>query len=346
MGSIATEELTQVLTDLCAQLARAHAARLPLRIVGGNTKRAWWQTSAVTPLSLRRYAGIVAYEPSELVITARAGTLLSEIEQTLAARGQMLGFEPPRTGPEATLGGVVAAGLSGPARPYRGGVRDYVLGVRLLAANGEILRFGGQVMKNVAGYDLSRLVTGAWGRLGPLLEISLRVSPQPAQTVAVRWRCDEPAAWQRLRALSRLTYPISAARYDGRFLQLRLSGAVPAVAAALDALAPELTTEGLAEWQTWRDFTHPFFAGKEAIWRAIVPAATPPLAVDAECVWDWGGALRWFKRVSDPVQLTQAVVAAGGHVRAWPSTGLAPVADALTTRVIASFDPTGLFNPS
>ena len=318
---------------------------MPLRIVGGDTKRAWWQTAAVTPLSLRYYAGIVAYEPSELVITARAGTLLSEIEQTLAARGQMLGFEPPRMGAESTLGGVVAAALSGPARPYRGGVRDYVLGVRMLTVTGEIVRFGGQVMKNVAGYDLSRLVTGAWGRLGPLLEISLRVAPQPAQTVAVQWPCDEATAWQRLRAFGRATYPISACRYDGQVLHVRLSGAVPAIAAALDSLAPEVRSEGLTEWQAWRDFTHPFFAQKDAIWRAVVPAATPPLAVDAECVWDWGGALRWFTRVADPERLTQAVAAAGGHVRLWPSTGFSPVADALTTRVIASFDPTGLCNP-
>ncbi len=340
-----TEESTQALADLQAKLADAQAARIPLRIIGGDTKHAWWHTSAVTPLSLRHYTGVVAYEPSELVITARAGTLLSEIEQTLAVRGQMLGFEPPRLGRESTLGGVVAAALSGPARPYRGGVRDYVLGVRLLSATGEVLRFGGQVMKNVAGYDLSRLVTGAWGRLGPLLEISLRVSPQPAQTVAVRWRCDESAACQRLRAFGRTTLPISAARYDGQFLHVRLSGAVPAVAAALASLAPEVSPTGLVEWQAWRDFTHPFFAGKETLWRAIVPAATAPLAVAAECVWDWGGALRWFKGVADPGLLRQAVTAAGGHVRPWPGSGLEPLADALTARVISSFDPMGLFNP-
>lgn len=350
MGHANEAEQTQALADLRAQLAHARDAQTPLRIMGGDTKRAWWQTSAIMPLSLRAYTGIVAYEPSELVITARAGTLLRDIETTLAARGQMLGFEPPNTGAASTLGGVIAAALSGPARPYRGGVRDFVLGVRLLTYAGDSVRFGGQVMKNVAGYDISRLVTGAWGRLGPLLEVSLRVTPQPAQILAAKWRCDERAAWQRMREFASKTYPISGCRYDGTFLHLRLSGSIPAIDAALNALAPETVSEGLEEWQAWRDFAHPFFDSKEPIWRAVVPPASAPLPVEAECLWDWGGALRWYTRVSDPALLKRAVVAAGGHVRPWLATGLEPEAgvqaDALTTRVMASFDPTGMFNPA
>lgn len=338
-----------MLTDLRAQLERASAAGTSLRITGGDTKRAWWRTSATEPLSLSAYTGIVAYEPSELVITARAGTLLADIEATLAARGQMLGFEPPRTGAKSTLGGVIATALSGPARPYRGGARDYVLGVRLLSSAGSV-RFGGQVVKNVAGYDLSRLATGAWGRLGPLLEVSLRVTPQPAQTLAARWHCDEHTAWQRMCHFGSKTYPISGCRYDGRILHLRLSGAKPAIAAALEALVPDAVSEDLTEWQAWRDFAHPFFESEEAIWRTVVPPATAPMPMDAECVWDWGGALRWFKRVADPARLRQTVAAAGGHVRPWPSTGLESVTgaetQALAARVTASFDPTGMFNPA
>lgn len=344
------EAQSPILGTLQAQVAHAHATGTPLRIVGGDTKRGWWQTTATTPLSLNAYAGIVAYEPSELVITACAGTPLKELEAALAARGQMLGFEPPRTGPESTIGGVIAAALSGPARPYCGAARDFVLGVSMLTNEGEIVRFGGQVMKNVAGYDLSRLATGSWGRLGPLTEISLRVSPRPEQTLTAQWRCDEQAAWRHMRDFGRASYPISGCRYEGGMLHLRLSGTAPAIAYALDKLAPEETSEATDDWLIWRDFTHPFFDPATTMWRAVVPSATRPLPVQAVCGWDWGGALRWYKHVSDSAQLERAVVAAGGHVRRWPATGLESAPDAaaraLATRVRASFDPTGMFNPA
>ncbi|MGH8597274.1 MAG: FAD-binding protein, partial [Gammaproteobacteria bacterium] len=166
-----------MLSELRDEMCAALAARTPLRIVGGDTKRDWWRTRAIVPLALGRLRGVVAYQPSELVITVYAGTPLREVQQALAERHQMLGFEPPETGADSTIGGVVASGISGPSRPYRGAVRDFVLGVRLLAPEGEPLRFGGQVIKNVAGYDVSRLNAGAWGRLGPIVEISLRVIP-------------------------------------------------------------------------------------------------------------------------------------------------------------------------
>lgn len=337
-----------VLAELAAQIRQARTTRTPLRIVGGDTKCAWWQTAATTRLALDAYHGIIAYEPSELVITARAGTLLEDIEAVLAARGQMLGFEPPRTGRAATLGGAVAAALSGPARPYRGAVRDFVLGVNLLTHDGEALRFGGQVMKNVAGYDVSRLLCGSWGRLGPITEVSLRVTPAPAQTLTARWQCDETEAWRRMREIARAPLPISACLFAGQRLSVRLSGAAPAVQDAIRVFQPDEIDETVADWNAWRDFTHPFFTTGEPVWRAVVPAGTPPLAVGGTCVWDWGGALRWYKDVTDRAQLARAVGAAGGHVRCWPSPGLEPAhpaARSLAARVRAGFDPADMFNP-
>lgn len=337
-------------TELVERLAQARAQGSALRLSGGDTKHAFWHTTATVPLSLRDYRGIIAYEPSELVVTARAGTRLDELESALAARGQMLGFEPPRTGAESTIGGVVAAALSGPARPFRGGVRDFMLGATLLTGTGEILRFGGQVMKNVAGYDVSRLLAGSWGCLGPIVEISLRVVPIPARSVTVRWHCDEQDAWRRMRELGHTTHPVTGCRYEGGVLSVRLAGAAPAVTAAIRALSPaNLDEAGASEWRAWTDFAHPFFAPDRGLWRAVVPAATPPLPIAGECAWDWGGALRWYRLAGAPDVLVRAVAGAGGFCSPWPSKGLEfPLdspAHALAERVRAAFDPERRFNP-
>lgn len=186
------------------------------------------------------------------------------------------------------------------------------------------------------------------GRLGPLTEISLRVVPQPARTLSLRWRCNEQSAWQRMRALGRETFPLSACRYEADTLHVRLSGAAPAIADALRKLAPEASVEGDDDWAAWRDFTHPFFHSRGTLWRALVPSATPPLQLtDARCAWDWGGALRWYVEVRDPAELREKVGAAGGHVALWPSVTAhaEPAARALAERVRASFDPRQIFNP-
>lgn len=344
MNSAADDEAATV-AGFREILRDARERRQRVRIVGGDTKQAWWQSTATRRLSLAGFTGVTDYTPSELVVTARAGTSLRAIEHDLARSGQMLGFEPPRTGDAATIGGAVSAGLSGPGRAYRGGARDFVLGVRLLNPDGEILRFGGRVMKNVAGYDVSRLVTGAWGRLGVLLDVSLRVVPRPETELTVMWTCDAQEAWRRSCAIARQMLPVTACRYDGERLRVRLGGSPTGVTAALEVLEPETTQPDAGDWEDWRDYADPFFREPGTLWRAIVPAATPPFAVDAACRWDWGGALRWYRDVNAPDALQALVARAGGFVHRWPSCGPAPETSSLAARVVASFDPRGCFSP-
>ena len=338
----------EVLASLKAALAAARAAGQALRIVGADTRRAWWNTPATRVLSLSRYSGIVDYEPSELVVTARAATRLRELEAVLAARGQCLGFEPPRISDASTLGGAIASGWSGPARPYRGSARDHVLGVRLLSAEGEVLRFGGQVMKNVAGYDISRLTVGAWGKLGPLLDISIRVYPLPERCCTLFWRCDELEASRRMVALARQFHPVTACGYAAGLLRVRLAGSAAALESAFKDLAPETHVEGEGDWNAWRDFSDAWFTPAEEIWQVIVPPATPPLPVQGDVRWDWGGALRWYRGGAAEALAAQAR-AAGGFMRAWrhPDHARLPAGDigVLSRRVIDSFAPQGCFNP-
>ncbi|MBM4228064.1 MAG: glycolate oxidase subunit GlcE [Gammaproteobacteria bacterium] len=338
-----------ILQGLKLQLAEARRNATPLRIEGGNSKSDWWQTSAVLPFSLRDYRGIVRHEPSELVVTARAGTPLSELENLLGAHGQCLAAEPPTLSPSSTVGGSVAAGLSGPARPWRGALRDHVLGVKLLAANGEVLRFGGEVMKNVAGYDVSRLCTGAWGRLGPLLEISLRVAPVPVCSVTATWQVDEGEALRRMTEMRRAPLPLSGCLHHDGFLHVRLSGAPAAVEAALAVLRPERREEEGALWTQWRDHQHSFFQRPGRIWRVSVPPATPPLGDFGEHAIDWMGAVRWYRWEGEGEVLAETAAARGGFCRPWRHPGFSAgergATGLLEQRVTASFNPDRLFNP-
>lgn len=348
-ANIARADPAAALQELSEAVRVAASARTPLRIVGSDSKQKWWRTRAVSRLDMRSYRGIVAYEPSELVLTARTGTLLGEIENTLAASGQMLGFEPPRTGPDATLGGAIAAGFAGPARPYRGGVRDFMLGASLLNGAGEVLKFGGRVMKNVAGYDVSRLVSGAWGRLGPLLEVSLRVVPAPAITTSIAWRCEAGEALARAAEFARQPHPITALAYDGVELRMRLAGAERAVAASIAKLQPTLRDDEANDWAQWRDFSHPHFSNAETLWRVVVPPATRLLTIPGFTWWDWGGALRWVRSSAVAEEIQAAVARVGGHASCWheprATVGQLDPLDALEARVKQSFDPLNLFNP-
>ncbi|MSR15234.1 MAG: glycolate oxidase subunit GlcE [Gammaproteobacteria bacterium] len=340
------EHAQGILSDLRDQLRAAKASHTPLRIIGGDTKHRWWHTSASTILNLAALRGIIAYEPTELVITAFAGTPLHEIQAALAERKQMLGFEPPETGPNSTFGGAVASGLAGPARPYRGGVRDFVLGVRLLSFNDEPLRFGGQVMKNVAGYDVSRMVAGAWGRLGPLTEISVRVIPIPEQTVSIAWPCTRDEAQQQMLAFGRRAWPISGLSFDGTLIRLRLAGAARAIEAVCATL-PGVATEDLALWSAWRDFSHPYFSSARALWRVSVPPAAKIAELDSKSLWDWGGALRWVDTALSAERVVSLTAKAGGFARPWPpqAVTLAPALAALESRVRRVFDESSIFNP-
>ncbi|MDX1697400.1 MAG: glycolate oxidase subunit GlcE, partial [Thiohalobacterales bacterium] len=262
------------------QVRNADADGTPLAINGNATRAFYGRPIPGEPLSLGDYRGIIDYSPAELVISARAGTRLADVQSTLAGNRQMLAFEPPAFGESATLGGTIACGLSGPRRPWSGGARDFVLGVNCINGRGEYLRFGGQVMKNVAGYDLSRTLTGSMGTLALLLDIHLKVLPQPATELTLVQTCSENEAIDRSNRWSSRPLPLSAACYlDGRLL-FRLSGSARGVQAAAGQLGGEPLSEGNDFWRDLREQTLPFFAGDTPLWRLSLPPASPPLDLD------------------------------------------------------------------
>ena len=272
----------QDVIDRFASTIRATHPGSPLWIRGGDSKNFYGNRIPGRDnnlLDARPYHGIVSYEPTELVVTARAGTRLIDLESELFANRQMLAFDPPHFTESATIGGCVAAGLSGPRRASAGSVRDFVLGVRMLDGRGDDLHFGGQVMKNVAGYDVSRLMAGSMGTLGLLLEISLKVLPRPPVEMTVTLQMNESEAIERLNHWSGKPLPISATCFHNNLLTLRLSGAEPAVRAAHLKLGGERLEEGDAFWRSVRDQTHPFFQSERTLWRLSIKSTTPPLSL-------------------------------------------------------------------
>jgi glycolate oxidase FAD binding subunit len=350
---------------LARLIERVHAARLreaPLEIRGGGTKRFYGEAPAGEPLDVTGLAGISSYEPSELVVTVRAGTPLADLEAALEAQGQCLPFEPPRFAAGGTVGGMVAAGLSGPARPNVGSVRDHLLGLTLLNGRGEILTFGGQVTKNVAGYDVSRLIAGSWGVLGIVCEVSLKVMPivSAGATLAFEW--DETEALAQLKRWASQPLPITGSSWhDGR-LHLRLGGARAAVSAAFGKLGgvqldPE---EAACWWSSVRDHTQDYFLLKEAdlasgecLWRLSLPATAAPVQLPGPRFIEWHGAQRWWRSTAAATEVRRAAAAAGGHatlVRGADKSGGAftPVSDVLMRihrGLKKAIDPAGIFNP-
>jgi glycolate oxidase FAD binding subunit len=336
-------------------VGEANTTKTPLAIRGGGSKGFFGRSVAGTidEVWVGGHQGVVNYEPTELVLTARAGTPLHEIESVLAEAGQMLPFEPPHFGPKATLGGTLACGLSGPRRPYAGAARDFILGTRILNSRGEALSFGGEVMKNVAGYDVSRLMVGALGTLGILLEASLKVLPKPAQELTLEQELTTQEAIATMNAWACRPLPVSAACYDGERLYVRLSGAPAGVRAARTQVGGEQRQDGEAFWAALREHTQPFFSGATPLWRISVPALTPPLAVSGSWLLDWGGAQRWLRTEERPETIRRAATDAGGHAtlfRGGDRTGevfhpLAPGLARLHRQLKSAFDPNGLFNP-
>ncbi|MCM2568061.1 glycolate oxidase subunit GlcE [Janthinobacterium kumbetense] len=342
------------------QILAASAAGRPLRLRGGGTKDWYGQQLAGEVLDTRAYAGIIDYEPTELVITARCGTPLADIEAALAARNQMLAFEPPHFGPGATVGGVVASALSGPRRASAGALRDFVLGAVLMDGHGERLAFGGQVMKNVAGYDVSRLLAGSLGTLGLILEVSLKVLPLPLREATLRLECAEIAALRMLNEWAGKPLPISASCWHDGVLSVRLSGAEAAVSAALTSLNGELLVQedAAAFWLSVREQTHDFFAGAGSLWRLSLPPHASAVILKGRQLIEWGGAQRWLKLDGDAdaagsQHIRQAVAALGGHATLFrggdKAVGvfhpLAPAIEKIHQRLRHAFDPAGIFNP-
>ena len=340
-----------MLDTLIERIRAAHDSHTRLIIEGGGSKTFYGNPDEGEVLGTRKLTGVIDYQPKELVLTARAGTPLAEIEALLAEQNQMLAFEPPHYGGGATLGGCIAAGLSGPRRPYAGAARDFVLGVRLIDGTGQPLHFGGQVIKNVAGYDVSRLMVGALGTLGLLTEVSLKVLPKPATETTLQFELDEAAAIMKMNQWAGQPLPLSATSWHAGLLTVRLSGAASAVHAAQARLGGETLGDAAAFWQRLRNQATPFF-DKRPLWRLAVKSTTPPMNLgDAQWI-EWGGAVRWLASNLPAAHLREAAKAAGGHATLFrgdaPADGVfAPLAPALLTlhrNLKQRFDPRGIFN--
>ncbi|TNE76362.1 MAG: glycolate oxidase subunit GlcE [Gammaproteobacteria bacterium] len=346
-------DLTQQLQE---QVLQARSNGQKLNIVGGGTKSFMGRAAEADAgtLSLAEHTGIVEYHPVELVLTVRAGTSLKEIEEALDAEGQCLHFEPPHFGEASTIGGTLACNLSGPARPWTGSVRDQVLGVRLLNGKGEHMRFGGQVMKNVAGYDVSRLQAGAMGTLGAITEISMKVMPKPAAsaTLVQEMGMDEVIEYMNRRAGE--SKPITGACWVDGKVYLRLSGARSAVEATAEKWSGDVMEGGDEFWRSVQDMQHEFFAGNDVpLWRFSVDSTAPTPDVEGRWFIDWIGSQRWFRGAANLSDLEPLAKTAGGQVsqfRGGDRTGEVlhrqPEAlKAIQRRVKSSFDPDGIFNP-
>ena len=369
------------LNSLIDAVRQAAADGRTLRLRGGGTKDFWGQSLTGDVLDTRGYQGIVSYEPSELVVTARCGTPLAELEAALAEKGQCLAFEPPHFGPGATVGGMVAAGLSGPARATAGAVRDFVLGARFINGLGEHLTFGGQVMKNVAGYDVSRLMAGSWGTLGLITEVSLKVLPvAPAEATLMIAGLAQGSALDLLHRWGGQPLPLNASAWVrdttaqpvADVLFVRLRGAVAAVqsaigkmsadAAALGAQVRQMAhAEAAQDWRASGEQTLPFFdalSPDACLWRLSVPQTAPVLDVPYATYIEWQGAQRWlWAPATAAVPLRELAQSVGGHATlfrasathaeldkiAGVNTPLDAVQDRIQQQLQKQFDPKGVF---
>jgi glycolate oxidase FAD binding subunit len=350
----------------------AGAAKRALCIQGTGSKLFYGGILQGDALNTSVLSGISAYEPTELVVTAKSGTSIAQLEATLAAQGQWLNFEPPYFSDSAesgstentrgTVGGMIATGLSGPRRAaqglYAGAVRDAVLGIKIMDGRGDVLNFGGQVMKNVAGYDVARMMVGAMGTLGLILEVSIKVLPMPLTSATIALAMDEARAIERLNQWGGQPIPVTASAYYADQLHVRLEGAEAAVGSAIKKIGGERVTQSAATafWQSVRDHQHGFFADAPALWRVSVPSIAPPMGL-ADTLIEWGGAQRWIRRpestVDDADKVRQAALQAGGHATLFrggdKSVGVFTPLDAVTARIHeklkAQFDPYGVFNP-
>ncbi|HWM44510.1 MAG TPA: glycolate oxidase subunit GlcE [Burkholderiales bacterium] len=339
------------LAEFQQRIQAAASGGTGLRLRGGGSKDFYGDALRGDILDTRGYAGIVAYEPTELVVTARCGTPLSELEQILEGNGQCLAFEPPHFGPGATVGGCVAAGLSGPRRASVGALRDFVLGVKLIDGRGQALAFGGQVMKNVAGYDVSRLAAGSLGTLGVIAEVSLKLAPKPQAEATLRLEAPQARALELMNRWAGQPLPLSATAWRDGALTVRLSGSAEGVRAA----AAKIGGAALAEpfWDGIREQTDPFFSGPEPLWRLSVPSTSPPLELQGRQLVEWNGALRWLKSHEKAQTIRDAVRGMKGHATLFraadKSAGcfspLEPVLERVHRQLKAAFDPGGIFNP-
>ena len=379
---VTIDAMENALHHVIEQVRSAHSQRRPLRVCGGGTKGFYGQPVQGEALSTQGLSGIVSYEPSELVITALAGTPLPEIEDTLAQSGQYLAFEPPHfledntTTPNATstLGGMVAAGLSGPARASVGAVRDFVLGLHMVNGKAEHLQFGGQVMKNVAGYDISRLMAGSWGTLGLITQVSLKVLPIPVADATLVFELPQALALEQINRWCGQPLPINASCWvadDTPKLFVRLRGAQAAVEAACVRMLKDKTGHRMdaqvaaADWRACADHRQPIFAEAPAdqwLWRLSVPPTTGVMLTEYPQLIEWHGGLRWVWAPQEAAPLIREAAAkvqgsatvfkrqvesglGAAHTSIQALQALAPPLDQLHRQIKAAFDPAGIFNP-
>lgn len=345
--------MEQVLQAFRDRITAATASGTPLRIRGNGTKDWYGQQLEGDVLDTTPYRGIVAYDPTELVITARAGTTLREIGKALSEKNQMLPFEPPRFDGLATLGGIVASGLAGPRRQAVGSVRDFVLGAVLMDGTGEVLHFGGQVMKNVAGYDVSRLLAGSLGTLGLILEVSVKVLPRPVAQTTLQFEMSQTDALKQLNLWGGQPLPISASCWHQEQLTVRLSGARAAVDAAVQKMGGARLEDAEGFWDSLREQTQAFFTDQpQGVWRVSVPTVAETLQLPGEQLIEWGGAQRWLKTPAEASIIRAAAEKAGGHAMLFKggdkSVGvfhpLQPAVARIHRNLKNTFDPAGIFN--
>lgn len=347
--------------QLQQQVQHAYQQKNALSIVGGNSKafygRVDERAASAEKLDISAHCGVLNYEPTELVITARAGTPLAEIEKILDENGQMLPFEPPAFADSATIGGTIACNLSGPRRAYTGAARDFLLGCRIINGKGEILAFGGEVMKNVAGYDVSRLMAGALGTLGVLLEVSLKVLPKAEEEQTQVLQCSSIEALDKIHAWSQTPLPISASSFHDSILRVRLSGATKAVKAAIETIGGETMADAERYWLQLKEQQLDFFKSDKPLWRISLASDAESLRLPADyakddCLIEWGGALRWLK--SDvPADIIQGAAAAvDGHATLFRHQQQGSLFQPLTPGVLRihqnlkqAFDPENILNP-
>jgi glycolate oxidase FAD binding subunit len=348
------------LQSFADQIQSAQALGQSLTLCGGGSKAFYAEPAQGDRLETSSWRGISAYEPTELVVTVRAGTPLAELEAALDANNQMLAFEPPHFGGAATVGGMVATGLSGPRRAaqgvYAGAVRDAVLGITVMDGRGQVLRFGGQVMKNVAGYDVSRLMVGALGTLGLVLDVSIKVLPKPVASATVRLAMNEALALEKFNQWGGQPLPVTATYWRAGEACVRLEGAEAAVSAAAKKIGGERVegAEAIALWRALRDQNHVFFTGATPCWRLSVPSTAVPLQLGAALI-EWGGAQRWVRAPGDAATAAQfraATTAVGGHATLFRGgdhavsvfTPLDTVSAAIHRKLKAQFDPDDVLN--
>jgi glycolate oxidase FAD binding subunit len=342
----ATAELTE-------RVQAAAAARTPLKLCGSGSKAFYGRPLRGAPLTLQEHSVFVDYDPQELVLTARAGTPLTLIEARLGECGQHLPFEPPHFGPAATLGGMIASGLAGPARASAGPVRDFVLGVRVLTGAGQVLSFGGRVMKNVAGYDVTRLMVGALGTLGVLLEVSLKVMPQAPAQLTLSFALSAAQALERMNGWAGTPLPISATCWVDERLYVRLQGSTAALAHARRGMGGEELAGSQAFWASVKEHTHPFFHGAGTLWRLTVPCASAVFDVPGRTLMEWTGAQRWLVPDDARADLHAHSVRAGGFATRFRALEqemevFAPLPAALMRihrELKQTFDPYAILNP-